>query len=629
MVKTKIIVLLTVLFLFFGCGLRVSSQAYQESPMLTERVAQGLLPAVEERLPAQPYEVGPGVLIAEEDLDWQVGRHGGQMQAVHSVANWNPDLFMMNNQPLIKGPGIGLEDLQGNIVRDYDVSADNRVFTFHMRKGLKWSDGQPVTTEDVRFAYEDVLLNTDLTPIFPAKFRSAGRAGGEPMELRVLDDYTFEIEFDDAYGGFLREISIRGWTGYTELIKPSHFLKQYHAQYTPIEDMAVELAEEELESDEWYQLFQSRDVTNWELNQDKAVDFPVLYPWVRVPGPSGTLTFERNPYYFKVDVEGNQLPYIDEIVSHEVSDMEMVTMRVVTGEVDFLREDTALSAMPMYREHEEQAGYRAILLDMHVDATALFLNLSHEDETWQLVVSNPEFRRAINMAIDRQEIIDSIYYGMAGMPESIPSEYDPEQAEAILDRMGMDQRDADGNRLAPNGEPFELFIETAALAHDIIPATELIVEHISEIGINVSMRQIGAELRSQRAAANELYATTLWSVQPMWRDGTWTDYLPDNLWGPEFNNWYHSGGETGVEPPDEIKALYEINEGRSAAIPFSDEELALVDELYELFYENVFFMNLVENVAYPMVVSADLGNIPHSGQAIAANYSGEQFFFKD
>lgn len=628
MVRKQIMAVLAVLALCLGTTMSAAAAGYQEAPMLTEQVEQGLLPPVDERLPAEPYEVGPGVLIVEEDLDWQVGQYGGQLQAVHSVANWNPDVFMMNNEPLIKGPGIGLEDLQGNIVQDYEVSEDNQVFTFTMREGLRWSDGHPVTTEDVRFAYEDVLLNADLTPIFPAKYRSAGRAGGEPMDLRIIDDLTFEIEFDEPYGGFLREISIRGWTGYTELIKPSHYLSQYHIAYTPIEDMADELAEEELESDEWYQLFPARDVTNWELNQDKAIDFPVLYPWVRVPGPSGTLTFERNPYYFKVDIDGNQLPYIDEIMSHEVSDMEMVTMRVITGEVDFLREDTALSAMPMYREHEEQAGFRAVLLDMHVDATALFLNLSHEDETWQSAVSNPEFRRAVNMAIDRQEIIDSIYYGMAGLPESIPSEYDPQKAEEILDAMGMDQRDPEGYRLAPDGEPFELFIETAALAHDIIPATELLVEHISQIGINVSMRQIGSELRAQRAAANELYATTLWSVQPMWRDGTWTDYLPDNLWGPEFNNWYNSGGETGIEPPEEIKALYEIHEGRSAAIPFSDEELALVDELYDLFYENVFFMNLVENVAYPMVVSAELGNIPHSGQAIAANYSGEQFYFR-
>ncbi len=278
--------------------------------MLAERVATGELPPIEERLPKQPFVVGPGILISEENLDWEVGTYGGTMETAHSNPGWNPSLFIMMNRGLLGAPGIGTADLTGNLYDDFSINEDNTVFTFQLREGLRWSDGEFVTTEDVRFAYEDVLLNTDLTPVLPRRWRDPS---GAPMELVILDEYTFEISFQEPYGGFIGEITYMGWMSYSELIKPSHYLKPLHTTYTPLED--IEPLIEAQEMDNWPQFFGWADITGTGLTQPQAVGYPVLHPWIIVDSVAEILEFERNPYYYVVDTAGQQLPYIDRIIS--------------------------------------------------------------------------------------------------------------------------------------------------------------------------------------------------------------------------------------------------------------------------------------------------------------------------
>lgn len=623
----KKILIFSLLLTFIVSGF-VMAADYNEPPFLEEQVQKGDLPPIEERVPEDPFIIGPDVLIAEEDIDWSAGQYGGTLNTAHGSPGWNPDIFIMANEGLLMAPGISAEGIRGNIVKDFEVNEDNTEFTFYMREGLKWSDGVPVTTEDVRFAVEDVMNNDQLTPIFPAKYRSGNQSDGEPMELEILDDYTFKISFNAPYGGFLKEIAIAGWTGYTALLKPAHYLKQFHTKYTPIEDMQEDLEEEELE-DEWWDLFSARDVLNWDLTRPEAIGFPVLYPWIRVEGPSGVMSFERNPYYFKMDNEGNQLPYIDEVKSFEASDVEMVNMKVITGEIDYLREDTALSKMPLYKSNAEKSGYRAPVLEMHVDPTCLFINYTYEDPVWREVVRDLRFREAINMAIDRDEIIESIYYELASKPELIPNEYNQEQARQLLDEMGMDQRDSQGFRLSPGGEKFELIVETADYAPDIIPTAEMVTSYLQEVGINATLSQKSAELIGQRQPANQLTATFIWNVQPMWNDNTWTDYVPTNQWAPLWIAWYNTNGEEGEEPPAPVKRLFKIKEERNAYIPFSPEERELNEEMYQIHYDNIYIIPMVEKAGYPMIVNENLRNIPHSGQAIAANYSGEQFYYEE
>jgi peptide/nickel transport system substrate-binding protein len=603
---------------------------YTEAPMLAERVAAGELPPVDDRLPNEPFVVGPGVLVLEQDLpDWQPGKYGGTIRAAHAVADWAPDVFVMINEPLLSAPSLTVQDIRGNILKDFEVNDDNTEFTFHMREGLKWSDGEPVTSEDIRFTYEDVLLNEKITPAFPSRFRTGGAPDGDPMNLEIIDDYTFKASFSEPYGGFLRQIVIEKWVGYTELLKPAHYLKQFHADYASMEELRPHLDEQNLE-DEWWQLFTLKDCLNWNLPRPRCIGFPALSPWIIVESQQpGVLSFERNPYYYKVDTEGKQLPYVDKIVSVQAEDVEAVNLKVLTGDVDFLRESTGLVKIPLYKENEDQAGFRVHILDMHVDSSALFLNQTFEDETWRSVAQDVRFRQALSMAINRDEIIESIYYGFASYPLKTVGEanatYDPEKANQLLDEVGLSERNADGLRLGPDGEVFSILIEHGAHAPDISSVAELIAEYLKDVGLDVQVKQIDPQLWGQRMDANEIQATVFWTNDQGW-DDNWTGRAIEEN-GRLWWDWYNTGGEEGEEPPAWVTEAFEIDKERWSVVSGSEEYNALKEAGFAWDRENLPLITVVENVKYPMIANQNLGNIPKAGFAIAANFSGEQLFF--
>lgn len=615
-----IIILLTVSF---------SAAAYNEAPELKERVDEGELPPVAERLPEEPFVVGPGVLVAEEDLDWQPGKYGGVLKTTHVTPNFSPDLTQMNFEAVLDSPGFSLDEIQGNVFKDYEVNEDNTEFTFTIRKGLKWSDGHPVTTEDVLFTYEDMYLNEKVYPIFPANFKSGGSPDGTPMELEVVDDYTFKIKFDKPYGAFITKLAMRWWIGVPGLLRPKHYLKQFHINYTTLEEMKPDLEEEELE-DEWWDLLSARDVQIWDNVTREAIDCPVLYPWIRVESSPGVIVMERNPYYFKVDTEGNQLPYIGRLESYEVSDVENEVMRVITGNVDFLREDAGLPKMPLFKQYEEKGGYVTKLYPRILAPTVLDLNYTFEDDTWREVVQDKRFREAITLALDREEILESVFYGRAAIPEWVPADYDPERANMLLDEIGLDERDADGFRVGPDGETFDFVIEVAPGIAEIVPTTELTVEHLrNKLDLKVSMKQISSELLGQKAGANELMATIGWHHSGGWPN-ILTDFLPGAWgWGIKWQTWYNTSGESGEEPPDWIKEVYKIHEEKEKTLPGTPENEQVKERLYDWWYNNITQVMIIEKIQDPVIVSANLRNVAHSGYCIPAYMPGEQFFFEE
>ncbi len=604
----------------------VEMGTYVQSPYLDEQVASGVLAPVDERLPLNPLVVVPGIVSEVDDLpELQIGEYGGVMRFAHPNPDWNPDVFIMLNENVLAAPGIGITGIYGNVVEGYEVNDDNTVFTFNLREGLKWSDGVPVTTDDVRFAYEDVMLHETYTAGMPNKFRAAGSPTGEPMNLEILDDYTFRISFTEQYGGFLRELSIKGWQGYTDLFKPAHHLKSFHVDYTDAAEIQAMITEKGLDTEK--ALFTAVDCLNWDIPRQRCNGFPALWPWINVTEDEGFMKFVRNPYYFKVDAAGNQLPYIDEVVSVLVGDTDGVNLKVFADEVDMLREDTALLKLPLYQEAKDKEYIDFVILENHVDPTAFWLNFNYDDPVWREVVNNVEFRRALNMTINREEIIETIYYGFASLPELVPSEFDLAQAEEILDTIGLDQRDSEGWRLGPDGNTFIIPIEYADYAPDMGPVAELLTEFFQAAGIKTTLKKLETSLLGQRVNAGEIQATLIWSVQPMWKNGTWTDYLPGTRWAPEWKKWMDSNGEMGEEPPDAVKRLIEVHQGRVRAIPASAEDMALTEEMYQIHYDNVWVFNIAEKVGYVLVTDAAMRNVPIAGQAIAGNNSGEQMFY--
>jgi peptide/nickel transport system substrate-binding protein len=612
----------------------VATSAYTESPMLQDLEKAGKLPPLGERLPKDVFVVGPGVYLTKEALpDWQPGVYGGTLRAAHGVANWAPDIFVAMNEPLLMAPKIGVQGIVGNIVKDYKVENNNQDFTFTMRQGLKWSDGTPVTTEDVRFTWEDIYGNEKLYPTgVPAEFRTGYAAAGDPGKLTIADDFTFKIQFTKPYGGFLRNLTIEGWKGYTILVNPSHYLQKYHIKYTTIDKLADELKRLNLTNGEWWQVFADRRCQNWDMTNPKCVDYPGLYPWI--PKPSGSpsvLTWERNPYYFKVDTKGQQLPYIDKIVSTQQDNVEMVNMKVMTGDVDFLRESTALVKMPLYKQNEAKAGFKVTLMEMHVDSSNIMMNETFDDKNWQKVVQDLRFRQALSLAQNRQEMIDNVYYGYASVSkETVDPAYavqDLDKANKLLDDMGLNAKDADGFRLYPDGSKMDILLENGQEAPDLAPVAELVASNAKKIGIRITVKPIDTNLRGQKGSANQLQMWVMWS-----HDQGWDNDVDDpGRAGQLYADWINQVGKAGVEPPDWVKKAVDINTRRWSAVSGSDEYNAIVAEGLKWTRDNLPYINLVEHVKYPMIVNAKLGNVPPSGApayAIAANFSIVQMYFK-
>ena len=599
---------------------------YQEAPMLAEKVAAGELPPLEERLPVNPFMVGPGTLIVEEDLtDWQSGIYGGELQMAHR-GDFPPDVFIGSNEGYLAAAGIGVMDIVGNVLESYEVNEDGTVFTFHMREGLKWSDGEPVTREDVEFAWFDVLNNTEINPGgVPGKWRTGASSTGNPMTLEFVDDWTFTLTFDSAYGSLLRELAVTGWVGYTDLIKPAHYLKQFHKDYADETELLAAIEEAGYEGIEgWVNLFSQKDITNWEAHLADAIPFPRLYPWILVEMTDGALIYERNPYYYKVDIEGKQLPYIDRIVTARVDDVEMVNMRAIAGQVDFTRESPDVQQLPVYKEQEAAGNYTAYVFESHVAPMAFMFNHVSTDAAWNEVINDVRFRQALSYAIDREEVIETFYYGLAEPAPWNPTEYDVEKANALLDEMGMTERDEEGFRLTPSGLPLKVYVTSAKYLAEHDTIAELCIEYWAAVGINATLESISSDLLNTRREAGEIMTWVVWAVSPMWVNGTWTDWTPDT---PEWSRFMNVADTyEGVEPPAEAQRLWKITEERAAAVTGSEEDMALYEETVQSYIDNLWKIILVKGIN-PLIISNDLCNIPAGGQAIATNYSMEQFFF--
>ena len=248
---------------------------------------------------------------------------------------------------------------------------------------------------------------------------------------------------------------------------------------------------------------------------------------------------------------------------------------------------------------------------------------------WREVVNDVRFRQAISHAIDREEIIDSVYLGFAEKTPLIPAEYDPDAASALLDEIGLDQRDSAGYRMGPDGDTFHLYLEVANHRGDFIPTVELITEHLDEIGLRTTMNQNSIELQGQRQAANEAMTSYGWFHSPLWGGEIVTDFLPGNFgWGQAWATWRTTQGAEGEEPPGWVKELYAIYDTRVASVPESPEYVAATERLHEIYWEMIPAIAVV-NITDMMVANRNLGNIPHGGTEMSQKRSGSQYFFRE
>jgi len=627
--------LVTILLSVAMCLLGVTSALavkYNEAPMLRTKVAAGELPPVEERLPKVPLVLSPEWNeFPQGNVDLEIGQYGGTMRMADMRVDCNPDTFW--NEPPLITPGINVTEgaaagkLRGNVFQGAEISEDKKVFTFHMREGLKWSDGMPVTTEDVLFKYEDILMNEELTAVFPKEFT----AGGEPMKLEIIDDYTFRIRFAEPYPLFLYFLGTR-WVNYDILMAPKHYMSQFHIRYTPLEQLKPLLEKGGFGEEEWWNLFWKMYKSYSASQYEETIDFPTLWPWRFVGEPAaGIYLFERNPYYFKVDAAGNQLPYIDKVKNTWVAEREMAVMKAVAGEIDYQSARSGPMDYPLFKENEEKGDYRVVNLPQHVTPYDVYLNLTYPDPVWREVVRDVRFRKALDMGINREEINEIVQCGLGNLPSKVKTyPYDPAKANQLLDEMGLDKRDAEGWRLGPDGKRFVIPFEFSRVQRGQEKVVELVTEYWKSLGIMTTMKIIDLALYWDRKSANDLKAFSEWNALNYWECTPLAWFLAPSFilgdCGPLWGQWWSTDGEKGEEPPLEVKKYLELY--KKITMSESAEEVKKrIDETRQLISDNAFWFTLVESV-YPTIFNKNLGNTPSRGYGIESNSGAELYFFR-
>ncbi len=603
---------------------------FSEAPALSKLVEEGKLPPVEERLPDEPAVVEPVEEIGEYGGTWRRAALSPADTQIH---------MRLGYDPLVKWARDG-KTIIPNLCTSWEISEDGKVYTFYLRKGIRWSDGELFTADDVMYWYNDELMNKEITPVFPSWLAPRG----EPVKVEKIDDYTVIFEFEQPYSLFLEYIAVNNGM----FASPGHYLQQFHPKYTPEEELTTLTKEAGFEF--WYQLYGDKSSVY------SNPDLPVLRPWKLATSPTDPRVIaERNPYYWKVDTEGNQLPYIDRIAFDMVQDTEMIVMKAVQGEIDMQGRNLAFKDYTLLMENRERGGYQVYQWDAGETASAVFFNQNYTgDEFIVDLLRDVKFRTALSLAINREDINQIAYLGQATPPYTIfpkdsmqndPEirklyEYNVDEANRLLDELGLTEKDGDGFRLRPDGKPIQLTILTNvgyAIHPDVM---ELIAQYWNKVGIKTAVDAITGTLWWPRinSADYQIAGYTLGSLYPGKFVLTYSLFVipnsPNTYYGPLWGLWYTSGGkaEGAVKPTgDALKIIENFDKIIVSTDP--DEIDKLTDEILILWAKNLWAIPVLGFFNFPVVVKDNFKNVPEEG-TLAYPYCSpgymnpEQFFFK-
>ena len=581
--------------------------AFRESPMLAPAVARGELPPLKQRLPDDPIVVEPLT---------RTGRYGG-MAIVFTTSNTSlgeGDILNNVEPPLRICPAV--RSVRPNYASRWDYSDGGKALTLHLRKGIRWSDGHPHTADDYVFWFQRVQRNKDVTPIQSPPWDTAN--------VTKLDAYTVRFEFEKPNPFFVNELAHHGMY----YSRPGHYLKQFHADFVPKATLAA--AARKLGFHDWVAYFGHMHSVN-----DPKVNCPSLRPFIIDKQGLSILIFKRNPYYPKVDTAGNQLPYIDRIQALVVQNREMMTAKACTGQATIAGTQTETSDIPLFKRGERKCGYRTYIWNrLHGVDVAIQPNLTCPDKALRAIFQDVRFRRALSLAIDREEINQTLYFGHATPRQTtvIPSSrfyerrfaqawirHDPAEARRLLDAMGVVDRDRDRKRDRPNGEALNITLEWTPMETPKGPTMELVVEHWRAVGLDIRLKQITGGLQSERARANLMHMT-------LWHADRTTDILfpPEPFWfvpmrrhwevsiWPQWALWYLSNGEKGEKPPPKPMQLLDWWVEMRTCM---DEERRVVlgKNILRAQADNLWTIGTVGLAPHPLVVKNNLHNVPKRG----------------
>ncbi|MEQ8586647.1 MAG: ABC transporter substrate-binding protein [Thalassobaculaceae bacterium] len=587
------------------------ASAQAEPPLLADRVAAGELPAMADRLPVDPMIV---------DLKGQgraLGEYGGTLNMVMGRAKDARQMVVYGYARLV-GYDPETMELRPDIARDVIVE-DNRSFTFVLREDHRWSDGTPFTAEDFRYFWEDVANNPEISPTGPP---IELLVNGEPPLVEILSPNRVRYSWSQPNPDFLPQLA---GARPLYLYRPSHHLKRFHAAYADPD--RLEKAVEEAQARSWAALHNRED----NLYKFDNPDLPTLQPWiVRTAPPATRYTFERNPYYHRIDGRGRQLPYIDAVV-FQIASSGLIPAKTGAGEVDLQARYLSFDDYTFLRQGEGRGDYETYLWRTAKGShLALFPNLNIADAEWREVMRDVRFRRALSLAINRHELNQVIYFGLAvpGNNTILPASplykpeyretwaaYDPARANALLDEMGLTGRDDRGVRLLPDGRPMEIIVETAGESTEETDLLELIHDTWMEVGIKLYTRPSERTVFRNRIFAGQTQMAISFGLEngiPS-NESSPSEFAPtaqtQYMW-PRWGQYYQTKGQAGAAPdmPEAARLLVMYDDWRRATT--ASERRAIWERMLEIWTDQVFSIGLVAGVLQPVVVSLNLHNVP-------------------
>jgi peptide/nickel transport system substrate-binding protein len=582
--------------------------ADREPEFFKSQLDEGKLPPVAERLPRMPR------IVKVTSMGRQPGKHGG---TVRTLIGSQKDIRLMTIYGYARL--VGYDEtltLQPDILESF-TSEEDRVFTFRLREGHKWSDGSLLTSEDFRYCWEDIINNEDLGGVDTALM-----VDGKGPVFEVVDTLTVRYTWHAPNPDFLPKLAA---PQALSLVVPAAYLKQFHKNYQ--DEAKLEELMKQNKAKKWTSLH----IRMARQYRPENPDLPTLDPWRNTTKPPAEqFVFERNPFFHRVDENGLQLPYIDRFVLN-VSSSSIIPAKTGAGESDLQAINLDFTDYAFLKDAEKRYPVKVSLWKKTLGARlALLPNQNTGDAVWRPLLRDVRVRRALSLAIDRREINMAVFYGLATpsadtvLPESPlfrPEyaqawiEHDPAQANALLDEAGLNLRDDDGIRILPDGRPAQIIIESAGESTLETDVLELVADHWRNVGLALFIRNSQRDVFRSRALAGQIMMS-IWSgidngvptadMNPGQLAPTADDQLQWPVWGAH----YVSHGEIGEAPdmPEAAELMRLLKEWRHTVT--TPERAAIWHKMLSIYTQQVFSIGIVNATQQPILATTRLRNLP-------------------
>ncbi len=606
--------------------------AFNENPMFAEKVKKGELPPVEERLPKEPF------VVTTYD---EIGTYGGTLRGISiSYESGTSEIMSWRHVNMVRFDD-DCSTIVPNVAKEWRWNDDFTEILFRLRQGHRWSDGEPFTVDDVVFWMDDIILNKEIHKATPSPWGSVGSS------VEKIDEITVKFKFDKPFTGLLYYLG--GGGSYFVPWAPKHFFEQYHIKYNPNAN------EEAIKNgfDNWVQQFTSY----WNKWKDAIVssayglEVPTLGSHILLKEPTTQRrVFVANPYYFKVDTAGNQLPYID-YHDERFLDKGLWPLEIMNGNVDQKAQNMPLNIYPVLKEDEKKGDY-ALQLPLGMVGPTFIFNMTDKDPVLRKIYGDVRFRYAMSLAINRDEVNETLFLGLGtpeqALPQNVPyvteedkkfmTEYDPARANKLLDEMGL-KKGADGIRMRSDGKPLTILWEYTLQYVWSAEFPALIAEYWQDVGVNVLLKEVNTQLCREKQKANTLDITSEWMApyEPSMISSPQLFVVPyASFWpimGTPWMDWKTSEGKSGEEPPSWVKRLWEIADEFKTTVPGSERYMELGKEMIALNFENLVVIGTLGEIPLITVVNNRMGNVPEwnintTYYGYAYPYRADQWYIK-